>query len=74
MDTELDNFGFGTTEFKGGLYSTTFSEIPSLMLKIEISTFFGSFLGILRAYFEKCHKIKVVQDPKLGLITFLLTL
>ena len=58
----------------GGLFSATFSEIPTKRLKIEIFTFYGSFLGILRAYFEICHKIKVVPNPKLGLVTYLLTL
>ena len=57
-------------DFMGGLFSTTFSESASNRLKIEILTFYGSFLGILRAYFEKSHKIKLVPNSKLGLVTF----
>ena len=49
----------------GGLFSATFSEIPSKRLQIEIFTFLGSFLGILRAYFEKSHKIKFFPIIKL---------
>ena len=57
-------------DFMGGLFSTTFSESASNRLKIEILTFYGSFLGILRAYFEKSHKIKLVLNSKLSLVTF----
>ena len=58
-------------DFMGGLFSTTFSESASNGLKIEILTFYGSFIGILRAYFEKSRKIKLVPNSKLGLVTFL---
>ena len=54
-------------DFMGGLFSTTFSESASNRLKIEIL----KFLGILRAYFEKSHKIKAEPNSKLGLVTFL---
>ena len=60
------------SKFRVGLLSETFSKNPSKMLKMKIFTFYGSFSGILRAYFDKCHKIKVVPNTKLGLVTFLL--
>ena len=59
------------SNFRGGMLSHIFSKTPSKGLKIEIFTFYGSFLGILRAYFEKSHKIKLVPNSKLGLVTFL---
>ena len=58
-------------DFMWGLFSVTFSENTSKMLKMKIFTFYGSFSGILRAYFDKCHKIKVVPNTKLGFVTFL---
>ena len=62
------------SNFSGGILFHIFSKTPSKELKIEIFTFYGSFLGILRAYFEKSHDIydiKVVPNSKLGLVTFL---
>ena len=61
------------SNFTGGIFSHIFSKTPSTGLKIEIFTFYGSFLGILRAYFEKSHKIKVVPNPIFSCVTFLLT-
>ena len=57
------------SKFRVGLFSETFSKNPSKMLKMKIFTFNGSFSGILSAYFDKCHKIKVVPIIKLGLVT-----
>ena len=59
------------SKFRVGLFSETFSKNPSKMLKMKIFTFYGSFSGILSAYFDKCHKIKVVPNTKLGFVTFL---
>ena len=56
-------------DFMWGLFSVTFSKNTSKMLKIKIFTFYGSFSGILSAYFDKCHKIKVVPNIKLGLVS-----
>ena len=58
------------SNFRGGILSHIFSKTPSKGLKIEIFTIYGPFFGILRAYFEKSHKIKLVPNSKLGLVIF----
>ena len=59
-------------DFMWGLFSEFFSKITSKRFKMKIFTFYGSFSVILSSYFDKCHKIKVVPNTKLGLVTFLL--
>ena len=70
-DIHLTGIGL-KSKFRVSLFSETFSKNPSKMLKMKIFTFYGSFSGILSAYFVKCNKIKVVPNIKLGLVTILL--
>ena len=72
MKKKSENRPHIKSKFIVGLFSETFSKNPSKMLTMKIYPFYGSFSGILSAYFDKCHKIKVVPNTKLALVTFLL--